>query len=132
MDFGGGEDKNNVRRWFLKRLKQGVRRFFSQHVDFVYNIDLVAGLVRGIVDPLTEVSDFINAAIASRIYFYNIQSPALAYCLAHGAGITRFALAIGKAIYCLSQDTAGGGLAGPSRTIKKVGVRYATTVEGIM
>jgi len=100
-------------------------------MDFVYDIDFVAGLVRSIVDLLAEVSDFINAAIASRIYFDNIQSPAFGYGLTHGASITWFTLAIGKAIYCLSQDATGGGLSGSSRTAKKVGVGYATTNEGI-
>ncbi|MBA7678057.1 hypothetical protein ES703_86328 [subsurface metagenome] len=100
-------------------------------MNFVYNIDLVTGLVRSIVDPVTEVSDFINATIASSINFYDIQSPTLAYCLAHGASITRFTFAIGKAIYCLSQDAASGGLACSSWTTKKVGVRHTTTIEGI-
>lgn len=131
MGFGGSQNKNNVGWRFLKRLQQGIGGFFSQHMNFVYNIDFITGLVRRIVDPVTELSDFVNATVAGSINFYDIQSPALAYCLAHRASITRFTLTIGQAIYCLSQDAASGGLACSSWTTKKVGVRYTTTIEGI-
>jgi len=117
--------------WFLKGLEQGIGGFLGEHVNFVYNIDLVTGLVGGIVDPLTEVSDFINAAIAGSINFYDIQSSALGCCLAQGASIAGFTLAVGEAIHCLGQDTPGAGLTCPSRTTKKVGMRDTTTIEGI-
>jgi len=131
MGFGSSQDKNNVWWWFLKCLQQGVGGFFGEHMDFIYNIDFITGLVRRIVDPVTKVSDFVNATVAGSINFYDIQSPALAYCLAHRASITRFTLAIGQAIYCLSQDAASGGLACSSWTTKKVGVRYTITIESI-
>jgi hypothetical protein len=100
-------------------------------MDFVYDIDLVTGLVGSIVDLLTEAPNVINTSVTGGINFYDIQSPAFGYCLAQGASITRFTLAISKAIYCLSQDTTSGGLTCSSWTTKKVGVRYAATIEGI-
>jgi len=100
-------------------------------VDFINNIYLVVGLVGGIVNLLAEVSDFINAAIAGSINFYNIQSPALGYCLAQRTGIARFPLAVGEAVHRLSQDASGAGFTCASGTVKKIGMRYPTTIEGI-
>jgi len=131
MGFSGSQDEDNMGWWFLKRFEQGVGGFFGEHMDLVYNIDLVTSLVGSIVDPLTEVSDVINATIAGSINLNNIQSPTLGYCLAHRASIARFTLTIGKAIHRLGQDASGAGLTCSSWTIKKVGVRYTTTIEGI-
>ena len=44
----------------------------TKEMLFNYNIDFETGLVGGIVDLVTEVSDFINASIASGINFYDI------------------------------------------------------------
>jgi len=101
-------------------------------MDFIYDIDLILGLVGSIVNLLPEVSDFINAAIAGSINLDDIQSSALGYCLAHRAGITRLPLAIGKTIHRLSQNASGAGLTGASRTTEKIGMRYMAATQGIM
>ncbi len=131
MDFSGGEDKDSMWRWFFECLQEGIRSAGTKHVDFIYDVDLVTGFAGSIVDSFTEVADIINAGVTGGINFYDIQSPALGYCLAHRASVTRFTLAIGKAIHRLSQDTPGAGLTGTSWTIKKISVRDTTTIEGI-
>jgi len=131
MGFSGGQDEDNIGRRFLKRLEQSVGGFFGEHMDLVYDIDLVTSLIGSIVDPLTEVSDVINATIAGSINFNHIQSPALGYCLAHRASVTWFSLAIGKAIHCFSQDAPGAGLTCSPWTTKKVSVGYTTAIEGV-
>jgi len=100
-------------------------------MDFIYDIYLVTGLVRSVVSPLTEVSDIVNASVTGGINLNHIQSPALGYCLTNGASVARFALAIGKAVHRLSQNTAGAGFAGAPGTTKKIGVSYAFTTEGV-
>jgi len=100
-------------------------------MDLVYDIDLVTSLIGSIIDPLTEVSDVINATIAGSVNLNHIQSPTLGYCLAHRASITWFTLAVAKAVHCLSQDAPGAGLTCSSWTTKKVGMRYTTTTEGV-
>ena len=100
-------------------------------MDFVYNVDLIAGLVGGIVDLFPKVSDFINATVAGSINFNHIQSPALGYCPAHVATITRFALAVGNTVHRLSQNTPGAGFTSSSGTIEKVGMGHTATIEGI-
>jgi len=100
-------------------------------MDLVYDVDLVAGLVRGVINPVAEASDVINTTITGSINLNHIQSPTLGDCLAYRASVTRFTLAIAKAVHCLSQDAPGAGLTCPSWTIKKIGVRYTTTIEGV-
>jgi hypothetical protein len=131
MDFGGSQDKNDMGRRFFKSLEQGVRGFLSQHMNLIYNIDLVTSLVGSIIDPLTEVSDFIDTPIAGSINLNHIQSPAFGYCLAHGASIARFTLAIGETIHRLGQNASGTGLTCASWTVEKIGVRHTTTTESI-
>ncbi|MBA7694469.1 hypothetical protein ES703_103080 [subsurface metagenome] len=72
MGFGGSQDKDNMWRWLLERLEQGVRGTGTEHMDFVYDIDLVASLGWSIINPLPEVSDFINTPVAGSINFYDI------------------------------------------------------------
>jgi hypothetical protein len=100
-------------------------------MDFIYNVDLVTSLIGGIINPLAEVPDIINASVTGGINLNKIYSPALVYCLAHGASIARFTLTVIKTIHCLSQDAAGAGLTGSSRTTKEIGVGDTLAFEGI-
>ena len=131
MGFGGSQNKNNMWWWFLKGFKQGVRGVITEHVDFVYDVDLITGLVGGIVDLLTEVSNIINTGVTSGVNFDDIQRPGLGDCLAYGAGIARLTLAVVKAVYCFSQDTPGASLAGSPWATEKIGMRYMATTEGV-
>jgi hypothetical protein len=100
-------------------------------MDFIYYIYFVTGLVRGIVSPLAEVSDIVNSSLAGGINLNHIQGSALGYCLANGAGIARFALAIGNTVYCLSQNTTGAGFTRPPGAAEEISVRYPAATEGI-
>ena len=100
-------------------------------MDFVDDIDLVAGLVGSIVDLLTKAADVINTGVTGGVNFYDIQSSTFGDCLAHGAGIAGLAVTIGEAIDCLSKAACGAGLAGPTRTTEKIGMGYATTAESV-
>ena len=93
MGLGGGQDKDGVRRRFFQRLQQGVGGLLGEHVDFVDDIDLVAGLVRGVVHLLPQVADLVDAAVAGGVNLDNIERPPLGYLLAHRAGIARLPFA---------------------------------------
>ena len=131
MGFGGSQNKNNMRGWFLEGLEESVRGAGTKHVDFVDDVDLVACLVGCIVDLLTETADIVDASVAGSVNFDDIQSAALGYCLTHGAGIAGFTVAIGETIYRLSQNARGAGLAGSPRATKKIGMRYTAAAESI-
>jgi hypothetical protein len=72
MGFGGSQDKDNMRWWLLQRLEQGIRGAGAEHMDFVYDIDLVASLIGGIVDLFPEAADVINAGVTGSINFDDI------------------------------------------------------------
>ncbi len=131
MGFGSSQNKDNIRGWFLQRLEKGVGGFFSEHVDFIYDIDLIAGLIGGVIYPLAEFSDFINTAITGSVNLNYIQSPGFSYCLAERASITWFAFTVAKAVDCLSQNTAGASLTGSPRAAEKIGMRHMTATEGV-
>jgi len=131
VGFGGSQNKNNMWWRFLKGLEESVRGASTEHMDFVDDIDLVAGLVGGIVDLLTETADIVDTSVTGSVNFDDIQSPGLSYCLAHGAGITGLTLAIGETIHRLSQNTPGASLAGSPWATKKVGMRCTATTESV-
>ena len=132
MGFSGSQHEDNMWWWFLKRFEQGIRGAITKHVDFIYDVDLVAGLVGGIVDLLTEAPNIINASVAGGINFYDIQSSGLGYCLAHGASIARLSITTGKTVHCLSQNAGGAGLTSSPWATKKIGVRYMATNKGVV
>jgi len=131
VGLGGGEDKDNVGWWFLQGFEQGIGGAGTEHVDFVDDIDLIACLIRGVVDLLTEAADIIDAGVAGGINFDNIQGSGFGYCLAHITGIAGFTLIIGEAVHCLSQNTRGAGFAGSPWSAEEIGVRYTTAAESV-
>jgi hypothetical protein len=131
MSFGGSQDEDNVWWWFFEGFEQGIGGAITQHMDFVNDVNLVAGLVGGIVDLLTQAPNIINAGIAGGINFDNVQGSGLAYCLAHGAAIARFTITIAKAVYCLGQNTRRARLTGSSWTTEEIGVRYVATTQRV-
>ncbi len=72
MDFSGSQDKDNMWWWFLQGFEQGVRGWFGEHMNFINNINFIAGLIGGIVDSFAEFPDVVNAPIAGGINLYNI------------------------------------------------------------
>ena len=101
-------------------------------MDFVYDIDLVAGLAGRIVGSLAKLPDFIDTTVTGGINLYDVQRPALGYRLTNRAGIARLpATAAGKAAYGLSQNAAGAGLAGAARAAEEIGMSDTATTEGV-
>ncbi|GAH68171.1 unnamed protein product [marine sediment metagenome] len=72
MGFGGSQNKDNMWRWLLKRLEQGIRGVSTKHMDFIYDIDLVTSLIWRIIDLLTEAADIINTGVAGSVNLYDI------------------------------------------------------------
>jgi len=131
MGFGGSQNKDNMWWGFFKGLEQSIGGFLGKHVDLIYDIDLVMGLVWSVVDPLAEISNIVNAPIAGSINLYHIQSPTLGYCLADVASVARFTLTVSKAIYRFSQNAPGAGFPCSPWATEKIGVRHPTTAQGI-
>ena len=111
-------------RRLLQGLKEGIGRLFGYHVDFVYNVDLVASQIWGVIDFFSQVTDFVNAPVASGVYLYDIRSTTFVDSFTHGAAIARFALLGVQAANCFSQNASGAGLSGAPWTTEKVGVSH--------
>jgi hypothetical protein len=70
-------------------------------MDFIYDIDLISGFARRVVDPLTEVADILYTGVTGGVNLDDIQGSPPGYCLTYGASVTRLILTIvGKAVYC--------------------------------
>jgi hypothetical protein len=101
-------------------------------MDFIDDIDLIAGLAGDIVDSLPQVTDIVHTGMAGSVNLDNIECSALGYCLAHGTGVARFPLALGgEAIYGFRQDATRAGLAGAPGTAEKISVGDAPTGESV-
>src|SRR3972149_6226244 len=120
-----------MRRRLLQSLKQGVRRAIREHMNFIYDIDLIARIVGRIIDLFAQAADILDSGIAGGIDFNDIQGPELGYRPAHFAVVARPALAAGEAIDCFSQNPSRAGFAGAPRPAEKIGVGDATASQSV-
>ena len=130
-DFGGGEDENNARWRFLKRLQERVERALRQHVNLIDDVDLVPCLGRGIARAVDHFAHVIDAGIRRRIHLDHVYMAALGNRLADRAVIGgadgRLALAIGADIVEGTGDQPrGGGLADTAHAGQHIAVVYTT------
>ena len=63
MGFGGSQDEDNAWWRFFKRLEKCVGSAGTEHMDFIYDVNLIPGLVWGVVDPFPEGSDIVNTGV---------------------------------------------------------------------
>ena len=124
MWFRSCQNEFGVGRWLLQGLKEGIGGFFSYHVDFVYNVDLVVSQIWGIIDFFSQVTDFINAPVAGGVYLDDIRGTTFVDSFTHGAAIARFALLGVQAANCFSQNASGAGLSCASWTTEKIGMSH--------
>jgi hypothetical protein len=79
VGFGGCQDKDNVWWRLFQRLEQGIGGTGTEHMDFIYNVDLVTRLVWRIIYLLTEAPNIINTGIAGSVNLNNIQGSTFGY-----------------------------------------------------
>ncbi|MBA7685669.1 hypothetical protein ES703_94094 [subsurface metagenome] len=100
-------------------------------MDFVYDIDLVAGLGGGVVDLFAQAANIVNAGVAGGVDFNDIHGAALGYRQAHLAGVAGFFLIGAEAVDRFSQDAGGAGLARSPWAVEEIGVGDALALDGI-
>jgi hypothetical protein len=120
-----------VRRWLLQGLEHGIGGVFGEHMDFVNDVHLISSAVGGIVDPLAQFPDVIDATVAGSIDLYHIQCPAPIHSFTHLTGVTRLPLTVGKAVDGLGQDTPGAGFACTSRATEEISMSYPPGLQGV-
>ena len=123
MGFGSRQDEDSIRRWFLKGLEQGIGGTGTEHMDFVYDIHLVAGLVGSVVDLLAQAADIVNTGVAGSVNLDYVERPTLGDCPAHFAGVAGLALTAGETVDRFGEAARGAGLACSARATEKVGMR---------
>ncbi len=116
-DFGGGEDELDVLGGLFERFQERVEGVHRQHMDFVDDVDLVAGGGGAVGDAVDDLADVVHAGARGRVHFHHVDMAAfhdrhavfaLATRLGRGA-----ACAIGAdAIHAFGDDPGGGGFAG--------------------
>jgi hypothetical protein len=131
MGLGGGQDKDDMGRWFLKGFEQGIGGTAAQHMDLVYYIDLIAGLIGGVIDLLAQLPDIVNTGITGGVYLYDIQCPAFIYCQTHLAGVARLTLIVVQAVDSFGKYTGSAGLTRSPGAAEKIGMRCAFAFQGI-
>ena len=110
MGVSSRQNENDMGRWLFQCLEQGVSSLFSEHVDFVNNIDLVVRSARHEGHLLTQAANFVNTAVGRGIQLDHIHRIALGDRLAYCTLVTGLTVAVVQAINGFGQDTAGAGL----------------------
>jgi len=130
MGLGGSEDKDGVAGGLFQGLEKGVEGLGGEHVYFVYDVDLVAGFIGDKVHLIPQVSDLVNAPVASGIYLYEVKAAPLGDRAAHEATVAGLAKAcVLLAVYGLGQYTCGAGLASAPGSTEQVTCSWPTSSE---
>jgi len=77
VHLGGGEQEFHMRGWLLERLEQTVEGRLRQHMDFVDDVDLVPRRNRGVAHRLDDLAHIVDAGVACRVHFNDIDVTAL-------------------------------------------------------
>ena len=127
----GGQDKDDMGRRLLQSLQQGVEGLVGQHMYFIYNIDLVAGLAGGEVDLLSQVANLVYAPIGGGINLDQVQAAAFGEANADGASAAGLLRPIRGAVDRLGQDAGHAGLARPPGAGEEVSVAHPAISQGV-
>ena len=73
LGFGGSEYEDQVLRWLLDDLEQGVEALLADHVGLVDDEDAVAGLRGQIEGAVPQVAGVVDAPVAGGIEFGHVE-----------------------------------------------------------
>ena len=131
MGFGGGHDKNGVRRRLLQGFQEGIKGVLGEHVDFIDNKNLITTLGREIFNIFPKFPNLIDAPVTGPVDFQDIETMPL------GDLQTRLALVAGRrrrtvdTVQGLGQNAGHGGLTHAPGAAKEKGVRHPSQFQGI-
>ncbi len=129
--FGGGEDEDEVLRWFLHDLEHRVETLRGDHVRLIDDEHPVARLRGGVMRLLPQLTHVIHTVVAGGVELGDIQIARPA----GGQGHTRVAHSTrggGRPLHTVQgpgQDACRRCLATPTRTREQVGVIDASTIQ---
>ena len=74
LELGRRKNEYHVRRRLLERLQKRVERALRQHVDLVYDVDLVFQLRRKVFYVVAYFSDVVDAVVARGVHLDDIDA----------------------------------------------------------
>ena len=124
-------------RRFLKRLQQRVERTGRQHVNFVDDVNLVAGRRRTIGNGINDFADIADTGPAGRVHFQDIHMTPLSdgdTMLTLSARIRRWAaVSVGaNAIHALRDDPGRCRFPGATNASHNEGLGDPVCLERIL
>ena len=108
----------------LQGFQECVGCLVGEHVGFVDDIDLVAGLCGGEVDLFPDIPDLVDAPVAGGVHLDDVEQAPLVGGGADVAPVAGVSILGVQAVDRLGQDPGGGGLAGAPGPAEQVGVGY--------
>ena len=134
--LGGGKHELYVWRRLLQRLQQGVERRLREHVDFVDDKDLGAGLHRAIASGLDDLAHVVDAVLGCGIHLDHIrmaigQNRAAIWTDATGVCRGTTGAVGADAIKAAGDDPGSGGFAHAPHAGQHEGMGHAAGAEGV-
>lgn len=132
LRFGRGEHEDQVLRWLLDDLEQGVEALRGDHVGLVDDEDAVPRLGRRVEGAVAQFAGVVDAAVARGVEFDDIEVAATAGTERHAgpARPARRRRRTLRAVQRARQDPGRGGLAAAAGAREQIRVIDATGVEG--
>ena len=136
-NFRGRKDELDVGGRFLKRFQERVEGARRQHVNFVDDVDFVAGRGRAVMDRVDDLADVGDACVRCRVHLDHINVATFhdggaMFALAAGFG-RRAALTIkANTVHALCDDPRRGRLTRPADTRHDKGLRDPPCLERIL
>ena len=134
--LGGGEDEADVLRRLLERLQKAVEGGLRQHVDFVDDVDLVAGDRRPVARRLDDLADVVDAGVRGGVHLDHVDMAAFhdgGAVLAELLHVDRrpVDLAGERVVERAGKDAGGRRLADAADAGEHIGLRDASGAERI-
>ena len=131
LRLGGGENEEHALGRLFERFQQRVRSFLGELVGFVQDDHAVAPPGGGVADHLAQLADLVNAAIAGRVDFHDVQRATGGDVAAEAALIARLGRRPLLAVQRLGQDARRGRLSHAALAGKNVRGRDAPGLYGV-
>ena len=84
MSFCRRQDEYHVLRRLLKSLKERIERPYRQHMNLIYDIDLIPSFRRPVRHFLTDLTDIVHAVVGRRVDLNHVHGCARRDRPAHG------------------------------------------------
>ncbi len=132
LQFGGCQDKNNMRGRLLQRFQQGIKRTARKHMHLVDDINAVFESRGRINDRFANRPNVVNAVVGRGIHFHHIGRGTLQHRtagVAHPAGI---AVSRVLAVDGTRQNLGTACLACPARAAEQICVRKIAALHLVL